>query len=151
VSLIIENEAELFEEIEQVLGDYPMMRIHLRFLASAEESYDFSNEKPRVSGGDSTSRVERLAVKRADYGRYVAMIDAVMAAMPGIQREFVQLRYFTGMQMEDVAEMIHCGERTVYDVRTKVLDRFAVALGWGRRHERFLKPVRVQGVLFSVV
>jgi hypothetical protein len=144
------TEAALFEEIEQLLGDYPMMRACLRFLVGGEERYDFSHSKPRVVGGEETSRVERLAVRRTDYARYVAVVDAVMAAMPGVEKDFINLRYFKGMRMEDVADVLPCGERTIYDIRTRVLRRFAVALGRGRKYPRFLEPVRVQGVLLAL-
>ncbi|MDI6872133.1 MAG: hypothetical protein QME79_12475 [Bacillota bacterium] len=139
----------LFDEIEQVLADYPAMKVNLEHLEGAEESYDFSHTEPRVVGGEPLgSRVERLAVKRADYARYVAVVEAVMAIMPGLERQFVELRYFKGFPMEAVADMMHCGDRTVFNIRARVLNRFAVALGWGRRYRRWQRPVRVQGTLF---
>lgn len=141
---------DLHDEIERVLTDYPAMKVNLEHLEGAEEAYDFSfDQQVRVSGGEMISRVERLAVRRADYARCVGIVEAVMAIMPGLERRFVELRYFQGLPMEAVADTMHCGDRTVFNIRGRVLDRFAVALGWGRRYRRWLRPVRVQGTLFS--
>ncbi|HHW15376.1 MAG TPA: hypothetical protein GXX28_10670 [Firmicutes bacterium] len=139
----------LYDEIERVLFDYPAMRINLANLADAEDSWDFSLDSVRVMGGDMTSRVERLAVRRADYARYISVVDAVMAIMPKDERQFIELRYFQGRSMEDVAEALHVGDRTAFRMRERVLDRFAIALGWGRRHRRFMRPVQVQGVFWG--
>jgi hypothetical protein len=138
---------DLYDEIEQVLVDYPAMRVNLANLADAEDAYDYRLDQVRVSGGDPTSRVERLAVRRADYARYVSVVDAVMAIMPGLEKQYIKLRYWDGVDMRDVADLLHVGDRTVYDIRARALDRFAIALGYGRRHRRFMKPVRVQGLL----
>lgn len=140
---------DLYDEIERVLTDYPAMKVNLEHLEGAEEAYDFSfDQQVRVSGGEMISRVERLAVRRADYARYIFVVDAVMATMPKLEQQFVELRYFQGRSMEDVADALHIGDRTAFRLRERVLDRFAVALGWGRRHRRFMRPVQVQGALW---
>jgi DNA-directed RNA polymerase specialized sigma24 family protein len=136
-----------FDEIEHVLFDYPAMQVHLEKLAESADAYDFSYQKPRVSGGDETSRVEKIAVKRADYDRCVKVVDAILAVLPGEERKFVSLRYFQGLPMETVARELHVEERTVYNIRSRALGKFAVALGWGRRHPAFEQPVQVQGTL----
>jgi DNA-directed RNA polymerase specialized sigma subunit len=138
-----------FDEIERVLFDYPAMRVNLEALQDAADSYDCSYDRVRVSGGDETSRVEKLAVKRADYGRYVSLVEAIMAILPGIERQFIQHRYFQGMQVEDIAEIFHVDVRSVYNIKTRALGTFVVALGWGKKHPAFERPAQVQGTLFS--
>jgi DNA-directed RNA polymerase specialized sigma subunit len=77
----------------------------------------------------------------------VTIVDAVLAILPGIERQFIELRFMQGMQMEDVAEKLHVEERTVYNIRSRTLGKFAVALGWGRQHPAFARPAQVQGTL----
>jgi RNA polymerase sigma factor (sigma-70 family) len=120
----------LLAEIEQVLWDYQSMKINLEELACTEESYDCSCDKDRVMGGDSTSRVERLAVRRADYQRYIKVVDRMVSLLPPLERNFVDFRYMKGMHMDDVAEKLNISDRHVRRVKTRILRKLAIAFGW---------------------
>ncbi|HHW13714.1 MAG TPA: hypothetical protein GXX28_02100, partial [Firmicutes bacterium] len=101
-------------ELERVLRDYPAMKANLENLVGAEEAFNYSLDRVVVAGGEMTSRVERLAIRRVDYARAVGIVEAVYASLPDQEKEFVRLRYFEDRTLEETSLTMEVSEKTAY-------------------------------------
>ncbi|MBM7717161.1 RinA family phage transcriptional activator [Bacillus thermophilus] len=87
------------------------------------------------------SKTERFAIDRIEskraldlrekisiYELIVSCIDAALDDLNDNERQFVELRYFKGKTIEDLAEIMGYAPRSVFNLRNEVLERLSISL-----------------------
>jgi len=107
-------------EIEKLFRRY---KYNKSVLELSEPSMTSQLQLDKVSGGSIESKVEMVAVRRAQAEIELKMVNACLQTMNQDEKEFVNLRYFEDYDMKIVARCIKCCKRDTYRLRRKVLTK----------------------------
>jgi DNA-directed RNA polymerase specialized sigma subunit len=107
-------------DIEKLFRNYYYNK---SILELSEPSLTSHLQLDKVSGGSIESKVEMIAVRRAQAEIELKMVNACLIAMNKDEKEFINLRYFEEYDMKIVAGCIRCCRTDAYQIRRKVLTK----------------------------
>lgn len=119
---------QIVKRVEAALYDYPMWKVNSEQLKSNDYHKENAVELRDVVEGYSNP-TEGLGVQRTDYISYINLIEATMAVLSPLQREFIRQRYFRKTPFKVIAEELAMTERHLYRIRQEVIRLFGVSFG----------------------
>lgn len=106
-----------FNEIEEMYRSYPHIRD--KFLLLTPKSTQFLSFAP--GGGDGESKVEKIALARAEIQERLKIIRLCLNQLTRDERLFVEYRYIQDNDMARTILIMNWSEREVYRLRRSVL------------------------------
>ncbi|GIN93286.1 hypothetical protein J22TS1_43370 [Siminovitchia terrae] len=136
-----------YAELEALLRHYKNFKTGIKNL---QQQLDFimpgittSYDNQEGAGGTFVidSKTERFAIDRIEskraldlrgkiniYQLVVTCIDAALEDLNENEQQFVELRYFQGKTIEDLADIIGYAPRSIFNLRNEVLEKLSISL-----------------------
>lgn len=111
--------------------DYIMPTLTARYDTDGQRSaFYISNNTEQVAIDRITSKMALDLLEEIEhYKHIIASIDNALGDLDEKQKRFVQFRYFQGLKMYEIKELMgYSEEKSLYKIRKKILDKFLISL-----------------------
>lgn len=121
-----------FKEIENMYRKYEKIKYKLMMLQP--KNVQVFSHSPIHHDGES--KVEAMAVERADLENQLKLIQHCLNVMTKDERLFIHYRYFMDRDMEVIPTLINWSRREVFRLRKSVLAKTKWLLSLGTKNEQ---------------